>query len=125
MGRPDAKSKTRSGMFLRGFLSAAAAVTLGATTLALSAAGAGGATAPQGTECSAAPFSAPRDPANPLMLSKSPGADPLAGASFFVDGPKHGAAAGAIAQLLGLDPSSYPDDYSWAQFASKDIPRAL
>jgi len=45
-----------------------------------------------------------------------PGADPLTGAHFFVDGPAHGAAAGAIAQLLGLDPSSYPDSYSWAQF---------
>ena len=48
--------------------------------------------------------SSKRDPANPLMLSTPPPAsDPLAGARFFVDGPAHGAAAGAIARLLGAD----------------------
>jgi endoglucanase len=60
-------------------------------------------------------FPATRDPANPLLLSSAPGADPLSGASFFVDGPGHGAAAGAIAQLLGLG-SSFSDSESWAQF---------
>ena len=51
------------------------------------------------------------------MLARAPGSDPLRGANFFVDGPAHGAAAGAIAQLLGLDPASYPADYSWQQFS--------
>ena len=72
------------------------------------------------------PFPAQRDPANPLMLSPAPGANPLSGASFFVDGPAHGAAAGAIARLLGIDSSTPPgqalpgiaDSESWAQFSS-------
>ncbi len=57
-----------------------------------------------------------RDPANPLALSRAPGSDPLTGAHFFVDGPRHGEAAGAIAQLLGVDPHRYSDSYSWARF---------
>ena len=61
------------------------------------------------------PYPASRDPHNPLMVA-SPGADPLTGAHFFVNGPRHGVAAGAIAGLLGIDPSRYPDNYSWAQF---------
>ena len=60
--------------------------------------------------------SAVRDPANPLDLPAPPGPNPLYGAHFFVDGPRHGVAAGAIAQLLGVDPSRYPDGYSWARF---------
>jgi endoglucanase len=63
-------------------------------------------------------YPAVRDPRNPLMLSTPPGSDPLFGARFFVNGPRHGAAAGAIADLLHLDPVSYPDDYSWQQFAA-------
>ncbi len=62
------------------------------------------------------PHSWARNPSNPLALPNPPGADPLNGANFFVDGPRHGAAAGAIASLLGLDPHSFPDDFSWAQF---------
>ena len=62
------------------------------------------------------PYSATRDPSNPLSLPVAPGADPLTGASLFVDGPRHGEAAGAIAQLLGIDPTRYHDDYSWARF---------
>lgn len=50
------------------------------------------------------------------MLPSAPGSDPLSGAQFFVDGPAHGAAAGAIAQLLGANPRSYADDISWASF---------
>jgi hypothetical protein len=57
-----------------------------------------------------------RDPSNPLMLKTPPGPNPLNGASFFVNGPKHGVAAGAIAQLLGLDPTAFPDGYSWDRF---------
>jgi endoglucanase len=62
------------------------------------------------------PFSATRDPSNPLGLPVPPGGNPLNGANFFVDGPRHGEAAGAIAQLLGRDPTRYRDDYSWAKF---------
>ena len=61
------------------------------------------------------PYSATRDPSNPLALPTAPGGDPLNGASFFIDGPRHGEAAGAIAQLLGLNPTRYHDDYSWAR----------
>jgi endoglucanase len=59
----------------------------------------------------------PRNPSDPLALPAPPIAgDPLQGAHFFVDGPRHGAAAGAIAQSLRLTPMSFPDSYSWAQF---------
>jgi endoglucanase len=71
------------------------------------------------------PYSSVRDPQNPLMLPVAPGAsDPLRGASFFVDGPTHGDAAGEIARLLGIDSNvpigtflpAFPDDESWATF---------
>jgi endoglucanase len=65
------------------------------------------------------PYSAQRDPANPLDLPVAPGPDPLNGANFFVDGPAHGAAAGAIAQLLGLNPKTLPDSESWAEFQAQ------
>jgi hypothetical protein len=61
---------------------------------------------------------AQRDPANPLDLSQAPGANPLTGARFFVPGPAKGSAAGAIAQLLGLNPVNMPVDESWATFAN-------
>jgi endoglucanase len=61
-------------------------------------------------------YPAQRDPANPLDLPSAPGANPLNGANFFVDGPAHGAAASAIASLLGFDPHNLPDNLSWAQF---------
>jgi hypothetical protein len=48
------------------------------------------------------PYPSQRDAANPLILAQPPGPDPLHGAPLFVDGPRHGAAAGAIAQLLGI-----------------------
>ena len=54
------------------------------------------------------PYPATRDPSNPLDLPTAPGADPLTGANFFVDGPAHGEAAGAIEKLLGLNPSRLP-----------------
>jgi len=41
-------------------------------------------------------------------------ADPYPG--FFVDGPRHGEAAGAIAQLLGVNPTRFGDSRSWASF---------
>jgi len=64
------------------------------------------------------PYPATRDPSNPLDLPSAPGGDPLSGAGFFVDGPRHGEAAGAIEKLLGINPNRYPDGYSWARFAS-------
>ncbi len=78
-------------------------------------------------------YSAQRDPSNPLMLPAAPGADPLSGARFFVDGPKHGSAAGAIARLLGIDASapvhsqlpSFVDGDSWGSFRSFVARRAL
>ena len=66
----------------------------------------------------------PRDAANPLGLASAPGPDPLNGAPFFIDGPAHGAAAGAIARLLGIDSdvpiggalTAFPDAESWQHF---------
>ena len=75
-----------------------------------------GGRAPVAPRCSDGRYSATRDPSNPLELPRSPGQDPLNGARFFVDGPAHGEAAGAIARLLGIAPSSFPDSYSWARF---------
>jgi Glycosyl hydrolases family 6 len=62
------------------------------------------------------PYSATRNPANPLDLPHDPGGDPLNGARFFVDGPRHGEAASATARLLGINPNRYPESYSWAAF---------
>ncbi len=102
-----------------------------ATVVARSGAIAGrGVTSPS----SCTPSSAPRDPANPLMSATAPSsADPLAGASFFVDGPTHGAAAGEIARLLGIDSSTptgnflsaFPDDESWQQFLTTTVASRL
>ena len=61
-------------------------------------------------------FSAQRDPLNPLDLPTSPGANPLTGANLFVDGPAHGAAASAVASLIGINPKNLPDSVSWAEF---------
>jgi endoglucanase len=62
------------------------------------------------------PYSASRSPSNPLALAVAPGADPLTGARFFVNGPAHGAAAGAIAQLLGMNPKAMANNESWVSF---------
>jgi len=64
-------------------------------------------------------FPARRDPANPLMLPAAPGPDPLHRARFFVDGPHHGAAAGAIVRMLGMNPANFPYSYSWARLHSE------
>src|SRR5437588_542732 len=60
-------------------------------------------------------FSSVRD-GYPRRSRRPPGSDPLNGASFFVDGPRHGSAAGTIAKLLRIDPTRYRDAYSWARF---------
>jgi Glycosyl hydrolases family 6 len=67
----------------------------------------------------AEPYSAQRDVSNPLALAQAPGANPLNGAQFFVPGPAKGSAAGAIAQLVGIDPTTLPVDESWASFAQQ------
>jgi len=67
-----------------------------------------------------APDPATRNPSNPLDLASAPGSDPLNGARFMVPGPGSGRAAGAIAQLLGIDPKSLPPTESWAEF-SQDL----
>ncbi len=67
-------------------------------------------------------YPAQRDPANPLDLPTPPGANPLNGANFFVDGPAHGAAASAIASLLGIDPKNLPNSLSWAEFQQAHAP---
>ncbi len=69
-----------------------------------------------GAQQCAEPFPATRTPANPLDLPQAPGSNPLNGARFFVEGPAHGSAAGAIARLLGINPASLPDNESWASF---------
>jgi endoglucanase len=69
--------------------------------------------------CAARDVPGPRDLANPLGLPTTPPTgDPLEGALFFVDGPRHGQAAGAIAQLLGMDPTRFSESESWASFQS-------
>ena len=65
------------------------------------------------------PYPATRDPSNPLDLPTAPGTNPLNGAHFFVDGPRHGEAAGAIAKLLGINPTRYKDSTSWADFKAR------
>lgn len=65
------------------------------------------------------PFSAQRDPSNPLALPVAPGADPLNGAQFYVPGPAKGSAASTIAQLVGLDPKLIPVSESWSNFQAQ------
>lgn len=97
----------------------AAALAL-AAAVAASASGSGSRSGPRAHAAYAQqcrdPFPATRDAANPLMLPAAPGPNPLRGATFFVDGPRHGSAASAIAQLMGHDPNRYSDSYSWPRF---------
>jgi hypothetical protein len=61
-------------------------------------------------------FAATREPQNPLMLARAPGGDPLRGARFSVPGPFEGNAARAIAEMVGLNPSTLSQSESWAAF---------
>jgi endoglucanase len=76
--------------------------------------------APTATPQCSDPYPARRNPSNPLLLPKPPGPNPLNGTQFFVPGPAHGSAAGAIAELLGLGPTGpgggFPDSESWVEF---------
>ena len=98
------------------------AALFGALALSLGASAASG-RAPRAHQADAQqcpdPYPATREESNPLDLPTAPGENPLVGAHFFVDGPRHGDAAGAIAQLLGINPTRYGDSYSWARFAAK------
>jgi hypothetical protein len=105
---------------MRGLLaSLAGTMALGGTILL---SGAAAARAPAAAQAALAQqcgdsYTNDRDPANPLALPLAPGANPLRGAHFFVDGPAHGAAASAIASMLGIDPHRLSDSESWAQFS--------
>jgi len=83
------------------------------------AAGHGTRARPADAQQCADPYPATRDASNPLDLPTAPGPNPLTGANFFVDGPRHGDAAGAIAQLVGLDPTHFADSYSWARLQAR------
>ena len=70
--------------------------------------------------CADPDVAGPTNPANPLALPSTPSSgDPLQGAHFFVDGPRHGQAAGEIAQLLGINPMNFSDGDSWAAFKAQ------
>jgi hypothetical protein len=86
--------------------------------LALGPAASARAAASMAPQC-ADPYSASHTPGNPLMLASAPGANPLNGANFFVDGPAHGAAAGAIARLLGYD-TSVPNGAALTLFSNSE-----
>ncbi len=127
MGRADSIHPRAGGRTapVRTIAALAAALTIVALVAVLALPTGASASAPFTPQCSD-PFPASRTAGNPLMLSPAPPAsNPLAGAQFFVDGPAHGLAAGAIAQLLGLDTSttlgsplpSFPDSESWATFS--------
>jgi len=88
---------------------------------------------PAGSECPNTGVSAPRAPLNPLALRRAPGGNPLRGASFFVDGPSHGAAAGQMARLLGIDANvpvgnylpSFRDSVSFQSFLRNTVNRRI
>jgi endoglucanase len=79
--------------------------------------------APRAKQAAAAPcanhYSSHRVKGNPLLLKRAPGSNPLSGARFFVDGPAHGSAAGAIEGLVGLNPASYSDSVSYSTLAGQ------
>jgi endoglucanase len=66
--------------------------------------------------CSFDRYPETRDPSNPLALPTPPGANPLTGANFFVDGPARGSAARAIYELLGRNPQRLSVRRTWAEF---------
>jgi hypothetical protein len=102
----------RGAPSLGGLVALCATLSISASTAAAKTVRAHAAGAYQ--QCTSPYAIAPPSATNPLALPTAPGADPLSGATFFVDGPRHGLAAGAIVQLLGMSPASFADDYSWA-----------
>jgi endoglucanase len=104
-------------------LAAVALAALAAALIVVAATGSGNAAGKTSANAHAAfaqqcpdRYPSTSDRSNPLMLPAAPGSNPLHGANFFVDGPRHGAAAGAIASLVGLNPKNYKDDDSWIRF---------
>jgi endoglucanase len=110
---------------LKAWLFAVISLALSGTVLGLGVTAATGHTgrAHAASESCAVPdsFPATRDRSNPLDLPVPPGpnANPLTGAQFFIDGPAHGAAAGAIASLVGLDPKRISDSETWGTFLQR------
>lgn len=112
--------------------SLAAAVAVAAGSAGVAAARAKGPVATAaGSDCPG--VAGPRNPSNPLGLATPPGSDPLNGAQFFVDGPAHGAAAGEIARLLGIDANvpvgqylpAFQDNVSWQSFLTNTVDKKL
>src|SRR2546430_11230733 len=101
---------------LRLWPAAVVMLLLAATAAGVATARIGRVHAAYAQECSDSRYPAWRDSSNPLMLRTPPGPNPLNGARFFVDGPRHGSAAEAIAQLLRIDPTPYPGAHSWKRF---------
>jgi endoglucanase len=62
------------------------------------------------------PYSSRRNLSNPLALRRNPGPNPLNGARLSVPGPRYGEVAGGLARLLGINPWSFGESYSWAAF---------
>jgi endoglucanase len=105
---------TRATLIISGLLAAtamAAPATSGASPLAHAAG--------FGRQQCGMPYSGTRDPSNPLALPVAPGGNPLNGARFFVPGPAKGAAGGAIASALGINPLDLPVNLSWASFSQE------
>ncbi len=74
----------------------------------------------QADACASPSVPGPRDPNNPLALPTAPtNGSPLQGANFFVDGPRHGDAAGAVAQAIGLNPKASSESESWQEFETR------
>ncbi|HTU96997.1 MAG TPA: glycoside hydrolase family 6 protein [Solirubrobacteraceae bacterium] len=111
---PETRRPVRARLLAVALVAAAGLTTFAAISLS-SAAPARSAVPHAGQACPQ-PSSSTRQAGNPLGLATAPGADPLNGANFFVPGPAKGPAAGAIAQLVGLNPANMPVDESWADF---------
>jgi hypothetical protein len=111
----NAKAWGRSRARLLATLLAAAGAAMFAVVSLTSAPPARSAVPHAAQQCSQ-PSSSQRDPSNPLALPTPPGGDPLNGAHFYTPGPRKGAAAGAIAQLVGLNPQDIPVSESWSDF---------
>jgi endoglucanase len=107
----------RARLVLPAVVAAAGLVTF--ATISLTSAAPARSAVPHDAQQCGEPSGATRDLANPLGLSTAPGADPLNGANFFVPGPRKGAAAGQIAQLVGLNPNTMPVNESWADLQKK------
>ena len=128
--RPPARCIARLLCGSSVILAAATAAAAANATVAAASASVPVATA-AGSQCPG--VSGPRNPSNPLGLATAPGADPLRGAQFFVDGPSHGAAAGQIARLLGIDAnvpvghylSVFQDNVSWQSFLTGTVEKKL